>query len=423
MHQRRRTRCTTSDSTKRCRIVSSGSADEMRTSSARASANDSSSPSSASNASSASRSSAGSAVTRATTTALSGVGDRVARATEAVQGVRPRDEPECLVLRAHSGVTLVDAFAASTTAVSNAPRARASSARTWHRRNCHNHSMRTRRAPPLRSPFPTKRLGSARIVPTGEREQEVDARAHNGRRRRRRFVQARAPRAKQLGAFEVEHAQMEAGRHRRGAGEQRKHTVLTPELASLVERCRGLAVSSNTPEAQTEMRKGIHGERRVAGRPRHLDRRDTESDRLGRSAREIQREWPLDMRDRRGPACPCDGRGFNLDRPSKIASGLAALCQPRDRVGREIRAMHPFSQFQRLRCKSLDQREGRAGRTKRPPARAGVRSVVRSAADRDEEAPARSRLSGAPTAREHRTRARAACEGRCAAPGSRRSGA
>jgi hypothetical protein len=45
---------------------------------------------------------------------------------------------------------------------------------------------------------------------------------------------------------------------------------------------------------------------------------------------------------------------LRLDRGTYIAGRHLTACQVRDRVGSEIRAMHPFSQFERLRCQRFD---------------------------------------------------------------------
>ena len=107
----RLTRRTISDSEKRRRMVSFGSARDMSAASACASADESSSPSMASNASTADKSNAGSPMPRATLTASRASAISVVRPTDAVQRVRPRNQPERFVLRSPFGLTLTDTFA------------------------------------------------------------------------------------------------------------------------------------------------------------------------------------------------------------------------------------------------------------------------------------------------------------------------
>ena len=171
-------------------------------------------------------------------------------------------------------------------------------------------------------------------------------------------------------------------------------------------------VSADAPEAQPEVRQGIHDEascRETTGRSRPPGHRERLPRSLGRQDRG---ERPHDMSDRLWPLPARATAAASISIAPPRSPRPDGSGQPRDRVGGEIRAMHPFGQFQRLRGKRLDhgsiEQEERSG----PPARAGVRSVVRSAADRDAEAPARFPPSGAPIVRERRTRARAAHEGR-----------
>ena len=129
---------------------------------------------------------------------------------------------------------------------------------------------------------------------------------------------------------------------------------LRPNWRASSKIFRGFAVSPDAAETQPEVRQGIHHERRIAGGSRDLDRRDTQSDALGRPARKVKAERPdrIDFRLEfsRTPDC----RAIHLDCAAKIAVGLPAGCQPRKRLGREIRAMYLFSEPQRFRRKRLD---------------------------------------------------------------------